>query len=135
MSFTIVCQHTLLAPETSIWPCLTASNHEMQEIHHATKFVLQSCSALMIITNMPLAQDQSVIPKLVCFEFLSRSDSSIRSTSRLKHAFATNMFAPRRMPDSLSTIITPSLSFFKEARELCESLLNPHCAPAQQNCF
>ena len=67
---------------------------KIMKIYHVTKSCLQLCAALMITTDMGLALDLSLIPK-VCYSCpLSKSDVRIQSTSRLKHAFAPNMFAP-----------------------------------------
>ena len=52
---------------TSIWGELTVSKHENHEIYHEAKPILQSYSALMIITKMPITQDLSLIPKLGLF--------------------------------------------------------------------
>ena len=82
-----------------------------KKIHHVTKSVQQLCSAPMITTDMPLAQHESLIPK-VCYSWPSpNSDRWIRSTRPLKTSSAINSFAPRGMPDHHSTIITPSTRF------------------------
>ena len=44
--------------------------------------------------DMALSQEASLIPKLCYSSRSSRSDGYILSTSRLKHAFAINMFDP-----------------------------------------
>ena len=71
-----------------------------------TESVLQQIFALMITTDMPLTQDLSLAPKLGYLRFLSRSDISIKSPSRLKTARATKMFGHKGMPNTHSTIIT-----------------------------
>ena len=103
----IVRQHSDFASKVSSGPCLTASNHEIQENLPRDESVHQSCSALMITTDMPLTQDLSLIPK-VCYSCpLSKSDIRILSTSRLKTRLATQSFGPRGHPESYATIITP----------------------------
>ena len=64
-------------------------------IHHVTKSVLQQIFALMIIMDMPLAQDLALIRKLGRFSILSRSDVGIASTSHLKTRLAIDSFGLR----------------------------------------
>ena len=72
-------------------PCLTVSNHEIQENWPCDESIHQSCSATMIITNMALALDLSLVPK-VCYSCpLSKSDSRILSMSHLKTLLAMFM--------------------------------------------
>ena len=63
-------------------------------IHHVTKSLLQEIFALVIITDMALTQDLSLLPKLARFAFLSRSDVRISRTSCLKGRLAIYMFDP-----------------------------------------
>ena len=63
-------------------------------IHHVTELVLHEISMLVIITDMPLTQDLSLIPKLCSSSPLLNSDRWIRSTSCLKACLATYMFDP-----------------------------------------
>ena len=89
-------------------------NHE---IYHETKSVLQSCSALMIITNMPITQDLSLIPKLGSLRSSLNSDSRILSTWQKKAPLATHNLALRGQQSSRPPLLLSELSFFKEARE------------------
>ena len=85
---------------------------KIQEIHHATRSVLQSCSALMITTDMALALDLSLIPK-VCYSCrLSRSDVRILSTSHFKTRLAIDMFGSLGRLLAPGRIITKSLPAF-----------------------
>ena len=96
-------------------------NHE---IYHETKSIPQSCSALMIITNMPITQDLSLIPKLGSLRSSLNSDSRILSTWQKKAPLATHNLALRGQQSSRPPLLLSELGFFKEAGELCESLQN-----------
>ena len=103
--------------------------------HHEPKSFHQQISALRIITSMALTQAQSLIPKLCYLSGASNSDVSILNTWQRKTAIAINMFALSWPAFSLPPLLLFELSFFRKARELCESLLSHHCASAQQICF
>ena len=76
------------------------------KIYHVTRPVLHLGSALSISMDMGLPLEASLTPKL-CYSWpSSNSDSTIRSTSCLKHAFATNRFAPNCLCSSPARIIT-----------------------------
>ena len=65
------------------------------KIHHATKPVHHEISTLVIITDMALTLDLSLVYKLGRFAFLSRSDIRILSTSHLKTRLAIDIFGLR----------------------------------------
>ena len=54
---------------------------------------------------MALAQDLALVPKLGRFQILSRSDTRIRSTSRLKALLATHTSGPNGKLLSLSALL------------------------------
>ena len=81
------------------------------EFHHAPKSVLQSCSVLVIITDMGLVHDFSLVPKLCSSSGASNSDRRIRSTSGLNTNLATHLFALRLTPSTPAPLLLYELSF------------------------
>ena len=81
-------------------------------------------ATLVIITNMPFTEDQSLAYYLVTFAFLSRSDSRISRTSCLKARVAIQSFGLRPGVVSQAAIITlRAETSLSKKWELCELLL------------
>ena len=81
------------------------------KLYHAQTSVQLSCSALMIITDMGLVQDLSLVPELCSSSGASKSDRSILSTSGLKTSLATHSFALRLGPSTPAPLLLYELSF------------------------
>ena len=82
------------------------------EFYHAPKSVQQSCcSVLVILTDMGLVQDLSLVLELCSSSGASKSDRRILSTSGLNTGLATHLFALRLSPSTPPPLLLFELSF------------------------
>ena len=93
--FIIARQRGPLGSETSILPCLTASNHEIYPI----SIMHETCPSVDLRIRDVECHEllrKSALVYLVCSLAISlRSDEWISSTSRLKTCLATDSFGPQ----------------------------------------
>ena len=113
---TIARQRSEFASETSIWPCLTASNHE---IHYSPSWSQIYSPADLRIHHVgcpELLGQLSLIPKLCYLSGASRSDTRILSTWQKKTAVAINLEPSsntRRGGVKRSSLMTKITCFFE----------------------
>ena len=99
-------QHSEIASEGSLGPCLAASNDEIQENLSFDETIPSADLCARENDKHESTTDLSLVPK-VCYSCPScNSDSMILSASYLKTVLAIDSFAPRGMPESHSTIMT-----------------------------
>ena len=93
----------------------------LSKSNHVTKPVLQSCSPLVLITDMGRVHDLSLVPELCSSSRASNSDRKIRSTSGLNTGLVTYSFALRLGPSTL-----PPLLLYERTLCRCRELLWLH---------
>ena len=95
-----------MGPETSIWPCLTASGRQILIFYHVTRTCAPVVLRIRDVECPELLAELCLIPKVCPTASSSRLNRWILSSSRLKALLATNKFDSQCQPDVHGRIIT-----------------------------